>query len=62
MEKKFYKSKTLWVNGISLVVAVLLGLGFVDLELDPDIAQFVTPLIFLINIVIRFVTKEPVEL
>jgi hypothetical protein len=62
MGKKFYASKTLWVNGISLVVAVLLGLGLVDLELSPDIEQFVTPLIFLINIAIRFVTKEPVSL
>ena len=62
MGKKFYASKTLWVNGISLVVAVLLGLGFVDLELNPDIEQFVAPLIFLVNIVIRFLTKEPVEL
>ena len=62
MDKPFYKSKTLWVNGISFVVAVLFALGLVEPELPSDLEQFVVPVVFLINLVLRFVTKEPVSL
>ena len=62
MEKPFYKSRTLWVNGISFVVAILFALGLVETELSSDLAQFVAPAVFLINLVLRFVTKEPVSL
>ncbi len=60
MDKPFYKSKTLWVNGISFVVAVLFALGLVEAELPSDLEQFVVPVVFLINLVLRFVTKEPI--
>ena len=69
MAKKFYASKTFWFNAAAVVVFVipqLLGpFGFSG-EVSPEIQElvniFVPALVALANIVLRFVTKEPVEL
>lgn len=61
MNKKLYLSKTLWINGISFVVAVLSAFGLVTFDLDPDIQQFVAPAVFLINIVVRFFTNQAIR-
>ena len=53
MNKKFYLSKTLWVNLIAIV-----GLIFFGGELNPEV---VTMILAGINMVLRLITKEPLE-
>lgn len=52
--KKWYKSKTLWVNGL-VVIAVLIqgitGVAWLDAELQAS-------LIVIVNVVLRLVTKS----
>ena len=66
------KSKTLWFNGVALVVAILGHYGFKAFEPAPEIqaladgiAAFVTvvlPLLVpVVNMVLRFVTGEPLK-
>ena len=59
MSKKWYLSKTLWVNVIAFVVAVLSGFGLVG-ELDPSLTPFVVPVIAIINFVLRLVTNKSI--
>ncbi len=54
-------SKTLWANGTLFVIGVLnllLQQPIIPLEWLPYIAGLAIPLL---NVVLRFVTKEPVE-
>jgi len=54
--KKFWKSKTIWIN---LVVAVVFGIAGVPLGINPEteIAVFGA-----INIILRFATEEKIGL
>ena len=54
--KKFWKSKTIWIN---LVVAVVFGITGVPLGINPEteIAVFGA-----INIILRFATEEKIGL
>ena len=61
MEKKWYASKTLWFNALAFIVAVAAQFGY-ESELSADLQAFVLPVVFLINLVLRFITKEPVSL
>jgi len=53
MNKAFYKSKTLWVNIIA-IVAIVMGKEQFDATLSAQILAG-------INIVLRFVTKQPID-
>ena len=61
--KKFYASKTFWFNVVAFVLAVGIPVagqfGFTG-ELSPDLGIFVVPAIALVNLILRFVTKEPI--
>lgn len=59
--KRFYRSKTFWVNVIAFAVAVLSAFGLVG-ELDKGLAPFVVPVVALINIVLRFITNQAISL
>jgi len=63
MDKKWYQSKTLWFNAVAFILAVgipVLGqFGFTG-ELSPELGIFVVPVIALVNLVLRFLTKEPI--
>ncbi len=59
--KKLYQSKTIAFNILAFIVAVAVQFGFSP-DLAPEIEQFVLPVVFLINLALRFVTKEPVSL
>lgn len=59
--KKLYQSKTIVFNVIAFIVAVAIQFGL-DLELSSDFQAFVLPVVFLINLVLRYITKEPVSL
>jgi hypothetical protein len=59
--KRWYASKTIWANIIAGIVT-LAGLFGLDLGLTPDVqAQIVTGVLAVVNIILRFVTKEPVK-
>lgn len=57
--KKIWKSKTLWFNVLAAVVLVASEVGFGGFEADPQLMALVAAAA---NVVLRFVTREPVEL
>jgi hypothetical protein len=61
--KKFYASKTFWFNTLALVLAVGLPVlsqyGYTG-EVPAEWGVFVIPAIALVNLVLRFITKEPI--
>ena len=68
--KKWYASKTLWFNGLAFVLALAVVYGFKDFTPAPEIEPLVNGLVALItlampiigpfiNMILRFVTKEP---
>ena len=61
--KKFYASKTFWFNTIAFVLAVglpILGQFGYTGEVPAAWGVFVIPAIALVNLVLSFVTKEPI--
>ncbi|MFA5345369.1 MAG: hypothetical protein WC315_03765 [Candidatus Omnitrophota bacterium] len=60
MTKSIFASKTLWVNTISLVAT---GTGFFAgaLTAHPDLVCWLVLIQAAANIVLRFMTKEPVS-
>jgi hypothetical protein len=60
--KKWYESKTLWVNLVALVASITAALG-VDLGLTHEAqATAVGVIMSIINLVLRFTTDRPVTL
>ena len=61
--KKFYVSKTIWFNGLAFLLAVALPVlaqyGYTG-EVPAAWGVFVIPAITLVNLILRFVTKEPI--
>ncbi len=60
--KEFWKSKTFWFNALALLVLIAQGFGFADFANDPRLADYAAMVITAINIVLRFVTAQPVGL
>ena len=61
--KKFYASKTFWFNTLALVLAVglpVLGQFGYTGEVPAEWGVFVIPAIALVNLILRFITKEPI--
>lgn len=56
--KKWYASKTLWFNVLAFIVALASAFGYTG-ELATDWMVFVPAIAAIINIVLRFLTKEP---
>ena len=56
-EKKWYLSKTLWVNFIGFAGAVLVATGVLAVEISPETVVII---LAVINAILRFITKEPV--
>ena len=63
--KPFWKSKTFWVGVLTILVGFLSTLDLGGFGLEPEILRSVqaviTMVVGLINIVLRFVTKEPIQ-
>ena len=60
--KPFWASRTLWVNFVAIVAAVLGTFGLGDV-LDPEFqATVVAAVMGIVNIILRFVTTKPVTL
>jgi membrane protein YdbS with pleckstrin-like domain len=60
MTKKWYQSKTLWFNLLALVAAVAANYGYTG-ELSPEWEVFAPVIVVVVNLVLRLVTKEPIE-
>ena len=59
--KKWYLSKTLWVNIMTSAVAVLSYFQGVDwISAHPEVIAVLGTVIGLLNVVLRLVTKGPV--
>ena len=58
--KKWYVSKTIWVNGVALLAAVLAAFGL-DLGLTADVqTEIVVGIMAVVNVVLRYVTKSAI--
>lgn len=61
MGKGLFQSKTFWVNGLTALVA--LGTYVMDSQLfvqHPEVVAVAGVVIGSLNIVLRFITKEPI--
>ena len=59
MKKKWYYSKTLFVNLIAIVATVLLNVGLE--EVSQEIATAEVSILGVINLILRLVTKQGLE-
>lgn len=60
--KKWYESKTLWVNLLAGIAAITGAFG-IDIGLTPEVqTTIVTGVMALVNIALRVVTKQPVSI
>ena len=58
--KKWYKSKTVWVNGLTAAlgfITYVLGTNLLPVEVTAVVAGLVVPVV---NVVLRFLTKEEI--
>ncbi len=56
--KKWYTSKTIWINAVALVGGILVGTGVLENPITPEIEVFIFGAL---NFVLRFVTKEEIK-
>ncbi len=59
MSKPFWQSKTLWFNVLAAGVFVAGSAGYADFAPDADVMAVVAAVL---NVVLRFVTRQPVAL
>lgn len=59
--KEFYKSKTFWFNVLALVVMLASAFGFAEFESSAELQQYGVVIITLVNVLLRFVTREPLK-
>jgi hypothetical protein len=60
--KKWYKSKTVWGNGLAVLAVILEGAGVTNM-LTPEVqAEALVAVMGIVNLVLRFVTNEPVSI
>ena len=58
--KKWYKSKTVWVNSLTAAlgfITYVLGTNLLPVEVTAVVAGLVVPVV---NVVLRFLTKEEI--
>jgi hypothetical protein len=58
--KSIFASKTIWIFLILTAVSILNSFGITSLPLDQN-AEWLIPVIGIVGIILRFITKEPVE-
>jgi hypothetical protein len=59
--KKWYRSKTLWFNGLTLLVIVASGFGFAGFSPDPEVQAIGAGLVAVVNLALRaFATGQPI--
>ena len=60
--KKFWQSKTLWLNIVAFIILVASQMGFVIPEVPADWMPFVAPVVVMLNFLLRLITKQAVTL
>jgi hypothetical protein len=60
--KKFYKSKTVWFALLFGLVNVAGLVGYADYSPGTDVVEIVNVVVAAVTLLLRFVTKEPLEL
>ena len=55
-------SLTLWFNVLALIVLIADPFGFKDHVNAPELAEYASAIVTVINVVLRFVTKRPISL
>jgi predicted negative regulator of RcsB-dependent stress response len=55
--KPFWKSRTIWFNVVAIVVVIAGIFGYAEFEADP---QLVTLAAVIGNLILRFMTGEPI--
>ena len=59
--KKWYTSKTLWFNVLTVVVVVAGGVGYAGFQPDPEMQVIGAGLVAVINLALRvFATSQPI--
>ena len=58
--KRWYTSKTIWVNLIAIASVVLFNLTGTSMEAEEQ-AALATGILAVVNIVLRAVTKQPIN-
>jgi quinol-cytochrome oxidoreductase complex cytochrome b subunit len=62
--KAWYESKTIWFNGLFIALAVAMAVanyfGYADFKPSADVEQIVLVLVMAINLLLRFVTQQPI--
>lgn len=58
--KPWYQSKTLLLNALAFLIAAV-GLVTDTFTLTPDAAKWAVLLVGLLNLLLRFVTSQPIE-
>lgn len=59
--KSIFQSKTFWANAVAFVVSIATAFGL-DLGLDAESqTAIVGGIMAVVNVILRFVTKEPVS-
>jgi len=59
--KPFWRSKTFWFNVLALLLTVANAFGFTGFQPDPQVQDIATVIIILVNLLLRFVTRQPVS-
>ena len=58
--KKFWKSKTLWVNLVAVIAIVLNSIYGIELDAETQ-AALATGVLAIINIILRMFTNQPIK-
>ena len=59
--KSILLSKTFWFNLLALVVLVANAFGFADFQHDPELGTYAIIIVTVVNLALRFFTKQPVK-
>lgn len=59
--KALIQSKTFWFNILAGVVAVAYLFGFAEFEPTPEIAQGISTVVAIVNIILRIKTDQPIN-
>jgi hypothetical protein len=58
--KPFYKSRAFWFNTLALIIVVASAFGYTSFTADPKVDQYALVAVTLINLVLRFLTTQPI--